>query len=421
MSDSYSYRYFKYYFYFWSGQLSSLLGSIVVQFVIIWWITVETQSVLILSISSFLYFLPQVIFTPIAGVLIDRWDRKKLIILVDSSQALLTFILILLNNLLSGITGVILIIGLNSFRGICQAFHYPAINAVIPTMVPRERLSRINGLNSTFNQIIQIIGPAVAGILLSIFPLHYVLYIDIMTFFIAFTILIMIKLPIPEHEKQRKESKFYNEFKQGFRIVKEMPIILMLIVLFMGLNFLLQPISVLFSYFVNVTHRGSVFDYAIIMILFNFGFFMGGILMTIKKQWKNKIKSIFLSISFVLIGYFFLSISPKHAYLYIGLVFAFMGFNLPITNSLFQTLLQTKVPRDKFGRVFSIYVAFSWLITPLGKLSVGFIGEIISIENVFLYCSFFGISLLSIIYYVLHLKRNKKDLTIILTESSINT
>ena len=420
MSDSHTHDYLKYYFYFWSGQLSSLLGSIVVQFVIIWWITVETQSVLILSLSSFLYFLPQVIFTPIAGVLIDRWDRKKLIILVDFSQALFTFVLIVLNSLLSGITGIILMISINSFRGICQAFHYPAINAVIPTMVPKEKLSRINGLNSTFNQVLQIIGPALASILLIIFPLHYVLYIDIITFFVAFTLLMMIKVPVPEFKKKKKESNFFKEFKMGFKIVKEMPIILTLIMLFMGLNFLLQPISVLFSYFVNVIHKGSVLDYAFIMTLFNFGFLMGGILMTIKKQWKNKINSIFLSIFLVLIGYFFLSISPRNAYLYIGLVFAFMGINIPITNSLFQTMLQTKVPSDKFGRVFSIYVALSWLITPLGKLTVGFLGEMISIENLFLSCSFLGIGLLITIYYILHLKRNEKELTIILTETSIN-
>ncbi len=420
MSDSAPHNYFRYYFYFWSGQLSSLLGSIVVQFAIIWWITVETQSVLVLSFSSFLYFLPQVLFTPIAGVVIDRWDRKKLIILVDSSQAILTFILILLNNLLSGIVGILLIISINSFRGVCQAFHFPAINAVIPTMIPKEKLSRVNGLNSTLNQVIQIIGPTLASILLVTFPLHYVLYIDILTFLIAFTSLIIIKIPIPERKNRSKKSKFYDEFQQGFKIVKDMPIILMLIVLFMGLNFLLQPISVLFSYFVNVTHKGSVLDYAFIMTLFQFGFFMGGMLMTIKKQWKNNINSIFFSIAFVMIGYFFLSLSPKSAYLYIGVVFAFMGFNIPITNSLFQTLLQTRVPHEKFGRVFSIYVAFSWLMSPLGKLTVGFIGEVISIEHIFLFCSFIGIGLLTTIYYALRLKQKKEDLAIILTESSIN-
>jgi MFS transporter, DHA3 family, macrolide efflux protein len=420
MNDPHTHGYFKNYFYFWFSQLSSLLGSIVVQFVIIWWITVETQSVMILSLSSFLYFLPQVIFTPIAGVLIDRWDRKKLIILVDSSQALLTFILIILGTLLSGTNGVILMISINSFRGICQAFHYPAINAVIPTMVPKDKLSRINGLNSTFNQVLQIIGPALASILLTFFPLQQVLYIDIITFLVAFTLLMMIKIPTLEFKKRRKESKFFKEFKQGFKVVKKMPIILMLIVLFMGLNFLLQPISVLFSYFINVTHNGSVLDYAFIMTLFQFGFFMGGVLMTIKKQWTNKINSIFLSISLVLIGYLFLSMSPKNAYLYLGLVFAFMGFNIPITNSLFQTLLQATVPRDKFGRVFSIYIALSWLISPLGKLTVGFIGEVVSIENIFLSSSFFGFGLLITIYYILHLKRNKNDLMIILTETSLN-
>jgi len=396
------------------------MGSIVVQFIIIWWITIETQSVFVLSVASLLYFLPQVIFTPIAGVLIDKWNRKRLIVCVDSIQALLTLIIIILNSQLSGLTGIILMIGINSFRGVCQAFHYPAVNAVVPTMVPKEKLSRINGLNSTFNQILQIIGPALAAFLLIKFPLTIVLYLDVITFIIALIPLMFIKIPGVKREKKEKKSKFKDEFKQGFSIIKKMPQILIMIVLFMGLNFLLQPFSVLFPYFINITHGGSVLDYAFIMGLFNLGFLLGGILMTLKKQWKNKINTIFLSILFVMGGYFFLSISPNGAFLYIGVIFASMGINIPITNSLFQTLLQTKVPSDKYGRVFSIYVALSWLISPLGKISVGVLGEIIPIQVMFFVCAFLGLGLLAFCYFIMHLTQKRIDITIVLTEKPLD-
>ena len=411
---------FKHYLYFWSGQLSSLLGSIIVQFIIIWWITIETQSVLILSISSLLYFLPQVIFTPLAGVLIDKWNRKKMIIFVDSAQAFLTMIIIILKDLLSGSTGIILMISINSFRGVCQAFHYPATNAVIPTMVPKEKLSRMNGLNTTFNQVLQIIGPSLAAFLLINFPLIIALYIDIITFVIALIPMMFIKIPLVNCEKKEINSNFKEDFKQGFSVLKKMPQILTLIILFMCLNFLLQPFSVLFSYFINVTHGGSVLDYAFIMGFFNFGFLLGGILMAIKKQWKNKIKTIFLSILFVMVGYYFLSISPKSAFIYIGIIFACIGINIPITNALFQTLLQSKVPSDKYGRVFSIYVALSWLISPLGKISVGILGEIIPIQLMYFSCAFLGLGLLAFFYYIImHLMKKQQKIALILTEKPL--
>ncbi|TFG19597.1 MAG: MFS transporter, partial [Promethearchaeota archaeon] len=363
--------------------------------------------------------LPQVMFTPIAGVLIDKWNRKHMIICVDSIQAFLTLIIIILSNLLSGLTGIILMICINSCRGICQAFHYPATSAVIPTMIPKEKLSRINGLNTTFNQVLQIIGPALAAFLLIEFPLTVVLYIDVITFLIALIPLMFIKIPIVKCEKKEKKSKFKDDFKQGFNIIIKMPQILILIILFMGLNFLLQPFSVLFSYFINVTHGGSVLDYAFIMGLFNVGFLLGGILMAIKKKWKKEIRTIFLSILFVMIGYYFLSISPKSAFLYIGVIFAFMGLNIPITNSLFQTLLQTKVPNDKYGRVFSIYVSLSWLISPLGKISVGIFGEIIPIQVMFFTCSFLGFGLLTFFYLIMHLTQKQKNITIVVNEDPL--
>ena len=96
-----------------------------------------------------------------------------------------------------------------------------------------------------------------------------------------------------------------------------------------------------------------------------------------------------------------------------------MGLNIPITNSLFQTLLQTKVPSDKYGRVFSIYVAFSWLISPLGKICVGIFGEIIPIQLMFFTCAFLGFGLLAFFYLIMHLTQKHKDITIVLTEKPI--
>ena len=400
----------------------SLLGSIIVQFIIIWWLTIETQSVIILAISSCLYIIPQVIILPFAGVIADKWNRKKIILIVDSTQTGLTFLMIMLFEVdaVNDLLGIIIILTINTLRGGCQAFHYPTINAIIPSMVPKNKLSRINGLTSTFNQLIQILGPALAIFLLPHFLIKHVLWIDISTFLIALVPLILIKIPSASKEEEVQKTKFFNEFKQGFQIIKKMPLVFIMIMLFMFLNFLLQPISVLLPYFISITHGGTVSDYAFIMILFNIGFFLGGLVMTIKKKWNNKIRTIFLGVASVILGYFLLSMSPFKSYLYMGIVFSLIGFNLPITNSLFQTILQTKVPREKIGRVFSIYVALSWLISPIGKILTGILAEMITITSLFLICSITGFFMTFAFFCITKMHVIRKDqLSIVLTQPSL--
>ena len=139
---------FKNYIFLYSGQLFSLLGSSITQFVIIWWITIETESTIILSIASFVYILPMTLAMPIAGVIVDRYNRKKIIVIVDSLQAFTTLFIIMLFNL--EITEPLLIIILNGLLGLFQGFHMPTVSAIVPTMVPKDKLSRINGVSFIF-------------------------------------------------------------------------------------------------------------------------------------------------------------------------------------------------------------------------------------------------------------------------------
>ena len=174
---------FKNYLIFWSGQLFSLLGSMVVHFVITWWIQEKTGSAWFLALASFLYFLPMLIATPIAGVLSDRINRKKIIITADSLQAFTTFILILL--FLMDFTSIGIILLFIIFRSIFQGFHQPTVYSVIPLMVPKEKLSRINGVNFLFSGLVQLIGPALGAMLSLFLSLHQILWIDIITFFVG--------------------------------------------------------------------------------------------------------------------------------------------------------------------------------------------------------------------------------------------
>jgi len=157
---------FRSYLTFWSGQLVSLLGSSVAQFVIIWWITLETGSALYLSLASLLGFAPMIILSPFAGVFVDRWSRKALIGVVDFLQALVTVALILLFSV--GIVSIWYVLALLALRGVFQAFHNPAVAAIVPLMVPRDKLSRMNGATYLFSGAVTLAGPVLAAFLLEI-------------------------------------------------------------------------------------------------------------------------------------------------------------------------------------------------------------------------------------------------------------
>ena len=146
---------FRGYLFFGAGQLVSLLGSSIAAFVIVWWITLETGSLVYLSIASFLGFAPMVVLTPFAGVLVDRWNRKPLTISVDLLQAMATVALIVLFWL--NVVSIWHVLALSALRSVFQAFHHPAVSALTPLMVPRDKLSRVNGLIFFFSGLINLI------------------------------------------------------------------------------------------------------------------------------------------------------------------------------------------------------------------------------------------------------------------------
>ena len=152
----------KRYLIFWSGQLCSILGSSIVFFSIIWWITEITESAVFLSIAAAISFIPNLIVIPIAGTFVDRWDRKKTILIADLFQALTTLSVILIFTFAGQY--VWLIILMNSLRGFFQNFHQPAVAALTPLMIPKEKLTRVNGFTNMTAGFIRILGPFIGAI-----------------------------------------------------------------------------------------------------------------------------------------------------------------------------------------------------------------------------------------------------------------
>ncbi|MBY8980500.1 MAG: MFS transporter [Candidatus Lokiarchaeota archaeon] len=419
MESTASSQSFKSYLFFWSGQLFSLLGSTVVQFVIIWWITIETENLTIISAAAFFSFLPQFIFGPLAGVFADRWNRKILIGLSDFFQAITTLSLVLL--FFFDIQQVWLIILINSFRGLFQGFHWPVVNAIIPLMIPKENLSRMNAINYIFTGLVNTMGPVIAGTLLLILPIDQILWIDILTFLFAIIPLLLIRIPpLPKKENIRKEKSYFVEFKNGLRAIKIVPSLLTLLFVATILNFLGNPFSTLMVYYVEVTHFGTVENTAVVLASIQAGMFVGAIIVVIKKVWKKKILIIFLGIFVGEIGHLILSLAPPQNFIVIsigGFIFAFI---VPFVNTMFLTILQTVIPPEKQGRVMSNVITIVTLVSPLAMIISGPLAELMGITTLFMLSSFLNILFIAFVWLFSNVRNTNYDRVYELDENNNN-
>jgi len=383
---------FRSYVIFWSGQLVSLLGSSIASFVIIWWITLETGSVLILSVAALLGFAPMVIFGPFTGVLVDRWNRRALTGIVDFFQALVTIGLIFLFWL--DIVLIWQILALLTLRGIFQAFHTPAVMAIIPSMVPKEKLSRMNGLNYLFTGAINLVGPVVAAILLELWKINQILWIDAGTFLIVLIPLLIIR--IPSVIEKQEGSSFGREFGEGLAFIKNARGLIPLLMMATALNFLTTPLSTLLPYYVRFDHLGGAEALAFVMASIQGGMIAGGLLMSVIKGFKKKMVVAVSSLYIMFLGYILVALTPLGLFWFMAMGGAVMLFFNPVVNVSFITIIQTAVPVKKQGRVTSVLMALAAAAMPFGMILSGAIAEFTGIVNLFLGCAISGILMLTL-------------------------
>ena len=395
---------FKSYLFFWSGQLVSLMGSLVVQFAIIWWITIKTGDAFLLSIGIFLYFLPMVLLTPITGVLADRMNRKTLIIIADSSQALVTVWVIGLFYFSDPVQFPLVLILINSLRGVCQAFHMPTVSAIVPTMVPKDKLSRINGVSFLFTSLIQIVGSLIGAVLMAITAnkLEVVLWFDVLTFGIAVIPLLLIKIPsvkgLIETNKGANGTSFREEFKEGITIIKLIPGMITLLFLDMLLNFLISPVNVLLPLYIYEEHSTSPISLAIMMLFLYGGMILGGVITSFKKEWQHKTTFYFAGLMIVMGLISVFGIAPSGFFILMWIGGALIGFVLPVINTIYMTIIQTTVPPDKLGRVSSVNQSIASSISPIGTLAAGPLAVAIGMRSIFLSSSILGVLVVFLIW-----------------------
>jgi len=200
-------------------QAISLFGSYVVQFAIMWYVILETKSGSYTTIYIICGFLPTFLLSPFAGVWVDRFDRKRLVILADGLVAICIAFLAFL--FITGYVSIWLVFAAAGIKAMGTAVQMPCVGAIIPDLVPQEKLIRINGINMTMMSIIALFSPMASGALLGITSIGFIFLVNVITAFIAIIILIFFfKLPPKAKAEENDEKKYLAELKQGFSYIR---------------------------------------------------------------------------------------------------------------------------------------------------------------------------------------------------------
>lgn len=368
---------------FLSSQSMSLFGSMLVQYAIIWHVTLSTESGAILTISTIAGFLPQIVISLFAGVWADRYHRKVLIIAADALTAASTLILAIF--FLAGYRELWLIFLVSGIRSIGTGIQMPAVGALIPQIVPADRLIRVNSINSTLQPMIMIIAPVVSGALLSFSQLEYIFFIDVITAIIAVALLIVLKVPMHQRSAETQSTGYLDELKAGLAYIGQNRAIKTLFLFFTFIFLLIAPVAFLTPLLVTRSFGDEVWRLTANEVTFFVGSVLGGFIMTAWGGFKNHFKTIGLSSILWAVLFTGLGLSQDFT---LYLVFMFLsGIPMPMWGASTTTLLQEIVEPQVQGRVFGVQQLIMSTVMPLGMLIFGPLADVFTVETLLIVSS----------------------------------
>lgn len=361
---------------FLSSQSLSLFGSMLVQYAIIWHLTLTTQSGVILTIATLAGFLPQIVISLFAGVWADRYSRKLLIISSDALTAVSTLILGLF--FLFGYEELWLIFVVSGIRSVGAGIQLPAVNAFLPEIVPTDKLIRVNSLNGTIQPIFMIAAPILSGTMLSFASLEAIFFVDVVTATLAVGLLLLLKSPVRQGAGDRQATGYLDDLRAGLDYVGQSAALKTLFVFFGVVFFLVSPVIFLTPLLVARSFGEEVWRLTANEVTFFAGSIIGGAIMTAWGGFKNHFRTIGLaaivwSLLFVGLGL------SRHFTLYLIVMFL-AGMPMPVWSAGATTLLQEIVEPEMHGRVFGIQQLIISTIMPIGMVVFGPISDVVKIE-----------------------------------------
>jgi MFS transporter, DHA3 family, macrolide efflux protein len=354
----------------WAGQVVSLLGANMTRFAITIWAWQETGQATTLALVGLFSFGPAVLLSPFAGALVDRWNRKLVMMLSDLGAGLATIALLLLY--LSGSLQIWHLFVLGAWSGAFSAFQFPAYSAAISTMLPPRQYARASGMLALAESISTIGAPVLAGILLAVVGVAGIFVIDIVTFSVAILALLMVAIPQPPPSAEgiAARASLLRDAGFGFRYILARPALLHLQLLFTSVNFIATFGGVVIAPMVLARTAGDQLALASVHSAMGAGGVVGGLLLSVWGGPKRRIHGVLLGMAGAgLLGTLPLGLARSVPW-WMAAAFVSAAF-IPILNGANQAIWQSKVPPDLQGRVFATRRFIAQITAPLAMLAVG--------------------------------------------------
>ena len=370
------------FFTIYAGQAVSLITSAILQMAIIFYITEKTGSAMVLSIASLIGFLPYAVLGPAIGVLVDRYNRKTIMIIADLiiaiAGAVLAFIALYMEIQIWMIMVVLFI------RSVGTAFHSPALSAVTPLLVPEDQLTKCAGYSQSLQSISYIISPAAAAFLYSIWELNAIIAIDIFGAIVAIIALALIEIPKLDVEKQELSLSFIKEMKDGFYILKENKGLFALLLIGTLYMLVYMPINALYPLISMEHFKGTPVHVSITEIAYASGMLIGGMLLGLFGSYKKRIILITASIFVMGASLTISGLLPPSGFVVFALCCAIMGLSVPFYSGVQTAFFQERIKPEYLGRVFSLTGSIMSLAMPIGLILSGLFADRIGVSNWFL-------------------------------------
>ncbi len=362
-------KWIKKFFTIWFGQAFSLVGSSLVGFALVWWMTTTTGSAAVLATAAIMEMLPRVVIGPMAGTLVDRWNRRWVMIAADGTIATATLVILYLSW--RGALEPWHVYALMLIRATGGTFHLPAMQASTSLMVPEDQLTRVQGLNQMLTGIMNIASPPLGALLVSFLPLHNILVIDIGTAVIAMVPLFFIFIPQPAHRDQSpssnsSKSSMWGEMREGFSYIWNWSGLRDALSISILLNLVAVPAMSLIPLLVTGYFKRDALDLAAMQSLWAAGLLGGGIALSVWGGFRRKMSTITFGMIGAGLGFALVGFAPAGTFV-VALVGIFLaGLMNTISNGAAFAMLQSVVAAEKQGRVFALIISVSGAMSPLG-------------------------------------------------------
>ncbi|HGF7974276.1 MULTISPECIES: MFS transporter [Enterococcus] len=389
---------------FLTGQFLSGITSMIVQYAIIWYLTKETGSATILSFATLLGMIPMVLLSPFAGPLVDRWDKKRLLILTDIIVALFAMVLVVVGTISDTFPLWLVFVSL-FICAIAQTFQMPTIQSILPTMVPEEELTRINGQLGMVQSANFIIAPAIGAFLFTVIPINWLILLDVLG--AVFGVGLLVFVTIPKVISQGETIHLLTDTKFGVKKLYENKGLWHIMLNGAVFTLLFMPAASLYPLMTMGYFGQNVGQAGLVEVVYSVGMLAGGAVIGFFGKWKDRMKPIFMAYVVVgtTIGASGLLPGTTQGFFYFLLLNAGAGFATPYFNTLLMAIIQQSYEPNVLGRVLGVFNSLMTLPGPIGLIFAGPLTDKIGVEKMFLIAGI-GTLLCGIVLFLTPVARN---------------